>query len=859
MSVDDVAARIAGFDTPEAALATGSAAPFDAAEEYTRAPGLNATLVSFEHEWQGPSGERRYARVMLLPTLAPDGEIERFDGIIEELEPTATHDPVSSMKFVESLLEGLPNPVFVKDEDHRWVMLNDAFCGFMGRERRDLLGKSDGDFVPPDEAQVFWAKDDEVFAGAAANENEEQFTDSSGRTRVIMTRKSLHTDEHGRRLLLGVITDITALHEESKRANESLREQLRVKDQLVKVAESVPGVIYSFRLRPDGSACMPFSAPAVEDLFGISQDVLAQDMVPFFSKVHPDDRQRLNDGIAEAARTLSRWHDEYRYLHPRKGLRWIEGWSSPIVQSDGSILWHGYVTDVTQRKRDGEVLRQSEERFRSLIEKSSHMIMVLDAEGRFRFWSQGSVAALGWAPEEQWGRPVTKLIHDEDRERIGQVLAGLLSSPGEAVREALRYRHKDGTWRQVEVTARNLLHDPAVQGVIVNGRDVTEQRHLEDQVRQSQKLAGIGRLAGGVAHDFNNLLTIILSCAETLKDDFGAGSPAQAGLVDEIQAAGKRAAELTRQLLALARKQIIAPVPLDLNAVVRGSEKLLLRILGEDVDLVVNVQPALWTVRCDQGQVEQAILNLAINARDAMPGGGRLSIETTNVQIDERFVASHPFMRTGPHVRLTIRDTGVGMTPEAKAHVFEPFFTTKPQGKGTGLGLAMTYGIMKQNGGYIHVESDAGRGATFELYFPRIVDATVTAPAASTTTRRGTETILVVEDDPLVRKVILRSLMAVGYRVLAASSGREALEVAAREKGAFDLLLTDVIMPGLNGREVAGELRSRRPDLRVLYMSGYTQDVISQAGVLDSGIDFLSKPFTAALLLDRVQAVLDAH
>ena len=301
MSVDDVAARIAGFDTPEAALATGSAAPFDAAEEYTRAPGPNATLVSFEHEWQGASGERRYARVMLLPTFAPDGEIERFDGIIEELEPTATHDPVLSMKFVESLLEGLPNPVFVKDEDDRWVMLNDAFCGFMGRERRDLLGKSDGDFVPPDEAQVFWAKDDEVFAGAAANENEEQFTDSSGRTRVIMTRKSLHTDEHGRRLLLGVITDITALHEESKRANESLREQLRVKDQLVKVAESVPGVIYSFRLRPDGSACMPFSAPAVEDLFGISQDVLAQDMVPFFSKVHPDDRQRLNDGIAEAA------------------------------------------------------------------------------------------------------------------------------------------------------------------------------------------------------------------------------------------------------------------------------------------------------------------------------------------------------------------------------------------------------------------------------------------------------------------------------------------------------------------------------------------------------------------------------
>jgi CheY-like chemotaxis protein len=282
-------------------------------------------------------------------------------------------------------------------------------------------------------------------------------------------------------------------------------------------------------------------------------------------------------------------------------------------------------------------------------------------------------------------------------------------------------------------------------------------------------------------------------------------------------------------------------------------------MLREDIELVLRLQPDLWQVRCDPGQIEQVIMNLVVNARDAMPGGGQLTVETTNTWIDEAHVASHPFMRAGPFVRLAIRDSGVGMTPEVKAHLFEPFFTTKPLGMGTGLGLATVFGIVKQGGGFVVAESDTGHGATFDVYLPRIFAEAATASAEPATTGVGKETVLLVEDDPQVRKVTVRSLLAGGYRVLVAGDGCEALEVAAREpQGEIHLLVTDLIMPGKNGRAVADELSRVRPDLRVLYVSGYTQDVIS-AGVVESGIAFLQKPFTMGALLQRVRAVLDSH
>ncbi len=372
---------------------------------------------------------------------------------------------------------------------------------------------------------------------------------------------------------------------------------------------------------------------------------------------------------------------------------------------------------------------------------------------------------------------------------------------------------------------------------------------------ESQKLESIGRLAGGIAHDFNNLLTVILSCAHTLGEDLREGKPRPED-VDEIRAAGERARDLTAQLLAFARKQVITPEPLDLNEVLRGMERLLRRVLDEDVRLETSLPEGLWPVRADRGQLGQVVLNLAVNARDAMPSGGRLAIETANVSLgaDARGMELAP----GPYVRLTLRDTGHGMSPEVRAHLFEPFFTTKPKGRGTGLGLPTVYGIVKQSGGHVQVESREGAGTAVHVYLPRCDEpATPARPAAEVPRRGGSETVLVVEDDRHVREVTVRTLREAGYRVMVAQGAAAALEASAQEPGPIDLLVTDVIMPGLDGRALAGKLSGHRPSLRILYVSGYAERVVAEHGVLAPGLEFLSKPFTPAALLDRVRAVLD--
>jgi two-component system, cell cycle sensor histidine kinase and response regulator CckA len=518
---------------------------------------------------------------------------------------------------------------------------------------------------------------------------------------------------------------------------------------------------------------------------------------------------------------------------------------------------HRLLADVRGVAR--EDLLRSAERFRALIEKSTDMILVIDAEARYRFWSPSATQVLGWTAEEVLGRSAFEFIHADDRSRMVETLGGLLGAAGATAHALMRHQHKDGSWRHLEANARNLIDDPAVNGVVVNSRDVTEQRRLEAQFRQAQKLESVGRLAGGIAHDFNNLLTVILSGAEAMKEDLAVGSPIDPEIVAEIGAAGARARDLTRQLLAFARKQVIAPVPLDLNTVVRDSQKMLGRLLREDVELLVNLDPALWTVRCDPGQVEQVILNLAVNARDAMPGGGRLIIATGNVCVGPEDVARVPVERPGDYVMLVVRDSGAGMSPEVKAHLFEPFFTTKPKGEGTGLGLATIYGIVKQSGGHINLTSEPGEGTAFQIFFPRTHDAVVPGrPTPVSSNARGTESILVVEDDPQVREVTVRSLRAGGYRVLAAASGRDARHVAAGVLEGVRLLVTDVVMPGIDGPSLAEDLRRRHPGLRVLYVSGYAQDAIVKRGLLEPGIAFLPKPFTASSLLARVRAVLDA-
>jgi hypothetical protein len=345
-----------------------------------------------------------------------------------------------------------------------------------------------------------------------------------------------------------------------------------------------------------------------------------------------------------------------------------------------------------------------------------------------------------------------------------------------------------------------------------------------------------------------------------MKQDRAAGRGVDDEDIEQIHTAGERARDLTGQLLAFARKQLISPTSLDLNAVVRGSEKLLHRVLGEDIRLIVNADPELWPTLCDAGQIEQVLMNLAVNARDAMPGGGTLTVETRNAEVHDEEAARDPDRRPGSWVRLILRDSGMGMSPEAMAHLFEPFFTTKERGKGTGLGLATVHGIVAQSGGHIHVQSRPGAGTVFEICFPRSdAPLAMEAPAPPTPSVRGQETILVVEDDLQVRGVTIRALQGSGYRVIPAASGEEALAIARKPGERFDMVVTDVVMPGMTGREVVDELRRRMPDIPALFVSGYTQEAIAQRGVLDSGLEFMPKPFTPSTLVARVRAMLDSR
>jgi two-component system cell cycle sensor histidine kinase/response regulator CckA len=584
---------------------------------------------------------------------------------------------------------------------------------------------------------------------------------------------------------------------------------------------------------------------------------LLRDLVPAAAREQVAERLRALTGGPSTPFTVR--------IAPGQGERILE----LSIRAQGSFEGRGFavlvIRDATERVRGEEALRESEERFRIAFQTSPDSIGMSRLEdGVFVTLNDGFTRVHGYATSEAVGRSSVELqLWDDpaDRER----LVAALKADGYVQDLQATFRRKDGQ-RFPGLMSAQIIRLRGQEYLLSTVRDMSAWKRAEDErdrlkaaLHQAAKMEAIGQLAGGIAHDFNNLLTVILAGAEALKQDVGAGSPPDADVVEEIGAAGDRARDLTRQLLTFARRQVIAPVPLDLNSALRASEKLLRRVLGEDVELAVELQPPLWAVRCDPGQVEQVVLNLAVNARDAMPRGGTLTLATANVHVDERLTASRPWMRAGPYARLSMRDTGQGMSPEVKAHLFEPFFTTKPVGKGTGLGLATVYGIVKQNDGYILVESEGGRGTTFDIFFPRVDARPVDArPAAAGLAPGGSETVLVVEDDPQVREVTVRSLRSGGYRVLVARGGDEAREVAARERGRLQLLVTDVIMPGSDGRAVAAALRRDHPGLRVLYVSGHAQELIAHRGVLDPGVELLPKPFTAASLLARVRAILDA-
>jgi two-component system, cell cycle sensor histidine kinase and response regulator CckA len=529
---------------------------------------------------------------------------------------------------------------------------------------------------------------------------------------------------------------------------------------------------------------------------------------------------------------------------------------SPWRDSSGLVIGLiGMGRDITERKHAEEALRASERRFRALIERSSDVLLLLDGQGRIGLWSAAAEATLGWTAGERTGKPALDLVHPDDAAAVGDAFLRMKAAAGAVVRHRARLRHRDGTWRLVEGVGRDLRGDPSIGALVLNVRDVTEQARTEELLLQGRKLDSLGLLAGGVAHDFNNLLTIILCSVEAERMALDAGEPVAREEVDQIRNAGERARDLTRRLLAFARRQVIEPATLDLGEMVAGSERLLRRMLREDVRLEARRAPGLWPVRCDPVQLEQVLFNLAVNARDAMPAGGTLSIATENVAAG----LGEPGVPDGDWVRLRVADSGTGMSQEVQEHLFEPFFTTKQAGVGTGLGLATVYGTVRQAGGHVRVRSNPGQGTTVDVLLPRAEpEAAPERIEAASRTSGGTETVLLVEDDPDVREAAARALRAGGYQVLTAEGPERATEVLRACASPPDVLVTDVIMTGSTGRALADRLREDRPGLPVLFLSGHAHDLIAPCGVLDPGSAFLAKPFTPSALLGKVREVLDA-
>jgi two-component system, cell cycle sensor histidine kinase and response regulator CckA len=578
-----------------------------------------------------------------------------------------------------------------------------------------------------------------------------------------------------------------------------------------------------------------------------------------FEQIHPDDRARVKKAAEDARLSGTGTTLEYRLRHKNGAWLVLESTSSVIRNEKGGPEKLVIVNrDVTERKRAEEALRRSEAGFRSVVQDAPYGIYRANTAGRFLQVNPAMQKMLGYElTEELLSKDLTSEIF-RNPEEYRRLIEHLIHT--EEIKDVeMEWKRKDGTPITVHCSGRRFNDDNGAPAYFdAFAEDVTEKRILERQLRMAQKMEAIGRLSGGIAHDFNNLLGVIIGYSRVLKRELGTNT-ALCEHALEIEKAGQRAASLTKQLLAFSRQQVLTPAILNLNSLASDMEKMLPQLLGEDIKVSMVLEPKLGNVKADQSQIEQVIMNLAVNARDAMPMGGKLKIETTNVELDQAYVWSHPGSKVGSYVLLAVTDTGTGMDAATLTHIFEPFFTTKELGKGTGLGLATVYGIVKQSNGYIGLESALGKGTSFQIYLPRHAGqpAVDEQKPDAADNLRGSETILLVEDSEPLRKLAKTFLESSGFRVLSAESGEDALVVAARFGKAFDLLLTDVVMPGINGRVLAESLSPRQPGMKVLYMSGYTDSFIAGHGVLDPGIHLLHKPFIEEVLIRKVREVLD--
>jgi two-component system cell cycle sensor histidine kinase/response regulator CckA len=751
----------------------------------------------------------------------------------------------ASEQEFRSLAEAMPQIAWITRPDGWNIYFNQQWVDYTGLTLEESYGNGWSKPFHPDDQQRAWDAWQDATQNDATYSVECRLRRADGVYRWWLIRGVPLRDARARILKwFGTCTDIDAIkqHEATVRQSE---DEFRAMFELASIGMAQADPRTGQWLRVNQKMCA---------ITGYSADEMLRMHISDIT--HPEDRQEDAEAFQRVVRgEAANYHLEERYLRKDGAVAWANVNMTVIRDAAGlPTRTMATIEDITQRKLEEAVREQ----LATAIEQAGETVLVADAQGNITYVNPAFEAVTGYARTEVLGRNPRILKSGVQSKEFYRGLWNTIGS-GKTWHGRLVNKRKNCTLFTEDATI-SPVRDTAgmITSYVSVKRDITHFLAQEAELLQAQKMEGIGRLAGGVAHDFNNILSVILSSAELALEGLREGDPLREDLLD-IQKSGNRAAVLTRQLLAFSRKQVLQPVPLDLNQALAEMEKMLRRILGEDIEFVRVLSPDIWLVKADPGQVEQVIMNLVVNARDAMPKGGKLTIETANVELDQVFTDSNAGTAPGPHVRVMVSDSGLGMDEPTMARVFEPFFTTKGVGKGTGLGLSTVYGIVKQSGGSISVHSAPGQGTTFKVYLPRDISLAGPVVTATTAVTRpvGTETVLVVEDEQAVRNIARRILERAGYTVLTAASGGDALLTCEQHPTEIDLVLTDVVMPQMSGKDFVDRLASIRPGIRVLFMSGYTGDVILKHGLLEAGTQFIGKPFTQAELLQKVRYVLD--
>ncbi len=806
-------------------------------------------LVGEEEKIVWASGEVTWVSTTKMPQRDPKGKIIGTFGVSRDItERKRTEEALIEEKhLLDTLMDYLPDLIYFKDREGHFTQVNRALArqyGLSGPSQ--AVGTTDFDFFSPENAQGFYRDEEQMIrTGQPMVGKEEKNIWRDGHVTWDSTTKLPWRDAKGNIIgTFGMSRDIT----ERKRAEEELYES---RQMLQTILDTIPQRVFwkdrnfSF-LGCNKAFALDAGLKDPAEIIGRNDYELAwRDTA---------ERYRADDKLVMEQET-PRLNYEEPQDRPDGSQWWVRTNKLPLRDREGKVVGMiGTFEDITERKQ----VEAEHVRLVTAIEQSAEGVVITSATGDIEYVNPAFTRITGYSREEVLGKnPRILKSGQQDPAFYQQLWATILR--GEIWHGQLINRRKDGSLYTEEL---NIAPVRGAQGEVTHfistKQDVTERKQLERQLIQAQKMEAVGRLAGGVAHDFNNLLTIINGYAQLLTERSSPEDP-RLELMEEILMAGEKAASLTRQLLAFSRRQVLEPRILDLSRVLADLEKMLHRLIGEDVELVTTYEPDLGRVKVDPGQIEQVVMNLAVNARDAMPEGGKLNIETSNVEIDEGYARSHPNITPGKYVMMAVSDTGCGMDLDIQRHIFEPFFTTKEKGHGTGLGLATTYGIIKQSGGFIWVYSEPGQGSTFKIYFPSVGEALppyepIDVPTEPT---KGSETVLVVEDEMRVRSMVCETLKSKGYKILEAEGAAQALKIAEYYTSPIHLLLTDVVMPKTSGKGLAKRLSTLHHETRVLYMSGYTDDAIVRQGILEDGASFLQKPFAIYALVRKVRQVLD--